>query len=328
MHLTSINSIKLNWQAILALILLLAAAGWSQEFRKAGKAGFVFLEIPVSARALAMGETGITMPDMLSEGMYVNPALIAFNGNPLSLNATYASWYVETAHMAAGFTYKIPLIGTVGLSIVNFDFGTIKKTRIILPDFGETGPFIDLGTYSAQAYAIGLTFARTLTEKFTMGVTVKYVRENIDQYYADNFVFDIGFIYQTGFYSLRLAAFLQSFGLETAYANEKFRMPQILKMGLSYDVWGGWDDDRRLTVIAETVHPSDADERIHLGMEGVLMRSVVLRAGYKFGYDDEDLTLGLGLQFKYNMNNFRLDFAYMNHKYLENTLRYSLVVDF
>jgi hypothetical protein len=313
--------------AIILVFLVTVSVTYGQEFRKAGTAGFVFLEIPVSSRSQAMGETGITLSDMHSEGLYINPALIALSDNPFSVNVTYANWYVETDHMAAGITYRIPQIGTVGLSIVNFDFGTINKTRVILPDLGETGPYIDLGTYTAQAYAIGLTYARELTEKFTMGITAKYVRENIDVYYADNFVFDIGFIYLTGFHSLRIGASLQSFGLETAYANEKFRMPQILKMGLSYDFFGEIGDREYVTVIAEAVHPSDANERVHLGLEAVLLGSVMLRTGYKFGYDDEDFTLGLGLKFRYNMHQFRADFSYMQHEYLEDTFRYTLVVD-
>jgi hypothetical protein len=306
--------------------LVAADPSIAQEFRKAGTAGFVFLEIPVSARMQAMGETGISMPDMYSEGLFVNPGLVALAGQPFSVNVTYANWYVETNHMAAGLSYKIPMIGTIGLSIVSFDFGTIQKTRVLSSE--EFGTFVDLGSYTANAYALGLTYARSLTEKFSMGVTAKYVRETIDQYYADNFVFDLGFIYLTGFESLRIAAYLQNFGLETAYVGDKFRMPQILKMGISYDVIGELQSSERLTLLAEAVHPSDAGERVHVGLEGVLLGSVILRGGYKFGYDDEDFTLGVGLRFNYRMNRFDLNFSYMQHEYLDNTLRYTLMVNF
>ncbi len=313
---------------IILLVLLVCAfvvSGFAQDFSKVGTAGFVFLEIPVSARYQALGETGISMKDFGSEGIFVNPALIEYSENPVSLNATYAKWYVETDHMAAALSYRWTGIGTIGFSVVHFDFGEITKTRN--PTIDDVGSYIKLGTYMAGAYAAGFTYARRLTDQFSVGTTLKYVRENIDIYSADNFVVDIGFIYLMGFENLRIGAFLQNFGLETVYANEKFRMPQLLKMGLSGELIGDLTKNEHLTVLAEAIHLSDANERIHLGLEGVLLNSIFLRAGYKFGYEDEDYTLGLGLQFIYDMKKFRLDFAYMRHAYLDDTLRYTLVME-
>ena len=297
----------------------------AQDFSKVGTAGFVFLEIPVSARYQALGETGISLTDMGAEGLFVNPALITYSENPVSLSATYANWYVETDHMAAGMTYRWPGVGTLGLSLMHFNFGEITKTRN--PTINDVGSYINLGTYTAGAYAAGLSYARRLTDQFSVGATIKYVREDIDIYSADNFVADIGFIYLLGFENLRLGAFLQNFGLESVYANEKFRMPQMLKFGMSGELLGDLTNPERLTLSVEMIHPSDANERIHLGMEGVLLNSVFLRAGYKFGYDNEDITLGLGLQFVVAMKKFRLDFAYMSHEYLDNTFRYTLMME-
>jgi len=299
--------------------------GGAQDFSKVGTAGFVFLEIPVSSRYQAMGETGISLIDLASEGLFVNPALIEYAENPVSLNATYAKWYVETDHMAAAVSYRWPGVGTLGLSVMHFNFGEVTKTRN--PTINDVGSYTNLGTYTAGAYAAGLTYARRLTDQFSVGATVKYVREDIDIYSADNIVADIGFIYLLGFESLRIGAFLQNFGLEAVYANEKFRMPQLLKIGMSGEILGDHTKSERLTMLAEMIHPSDANERIHMGMEGVLLNSIFLRAGYKFGYEDEDYTLGLGLQFIYAMKKFRLDFAFMSHAYLENTLRYTLVIE-
>ncbi len=310
---------------IVLVVCGLVLSGSAQDFSKVGTAGFVFLEIPVSARYQALGETGISFTDLASEGVFVNPALIEYNDNQVSLNATYARWYVETDHMAAAVTYRWPGIGTLGLSVMHFNFGEITKTRN--PTIDDVGSYIQLGTYTAGAYAAGLTYARRLTDQFSAGATFKYVREEIDIYSADNFVADLGFTYLLGFEDLRIGAFLQNFGLETVYANEKFRMPQLLKIGMSGEIFGDLTKSERLTILAEMIHPSDANERIHIGTEGVLLNSIFLRAGYKFGYDNEDYTLGLGLQFKYSMKKFRLDFAFMSHAYLENTLRYTLVME-
>jgi hypothetical protein len=45
----------------------------AQDFQKIATTGFVFLELPVTARSVAKGETGITMTDAAAEGLFNNP---------------------------------------------------------------------------------------------------------------------------------------------------------------------------------------------------------------------------------------------------------------
>jgi hypothetical protein len=296
------------------------------EFNKVGTTGFVFLNIPVSARYAALGETGITLPDVNSEGIFMNPALISAGDQDISFNLTYCNWYVETSHQAAGISYRLPMIGTVGLSVVNFDFGEIQRTRNPLPT--ETGSYVDLGTYSAGAYALGLSFARMLTDQFSFGMTLKYVRESIDEFYAQNVITDIGFLYYTGFHSLRIGAFLQNFGLDATYIDEKFKMPQQMKLGLSAELWGSREGANYVTLLAEVAHPNDVNEHLQVGLENVWLDHLILRAGYKMGYDDENLTLGGGLRYSHHGKLFRMDAAFMEHAYLGSTMRYTLIMEF
>lgn len=313
--------------AILCLLFVfLINNAYSQEFQKIATTGFVFLELPVTARSVAMGETGITMTNAAAEGLFTNPALISLSPQRMSANVSYADWYVETTHQALGLVYAIPQFGTIGFQAIHFDFGEMEKT--INPSRDQTGSYISLGTYSAGAYAIGISYARSLTDKFSFGSTLKYVRESIDIYHAENVVADIGFLYQTGFNSLRIGAFLQNFGLEAKYAQEKFKMPQQLRLGISGEVWGSMASPNRITLLAEAVHPNDANERIHLGMEAMISNIIVLRGGYKFGYEDENLCLGAGLRFSVVDKRFGFDVGYMNHEYLDTSLRYSLAVEF
>jgi hypothetical protein len=311
---------------ILILLLLMASQSLAQDFRKAGTTGFVFLEIPVSARSQAMGESGLSLIDAGTDGLFINPALITHGDAQYALGLIHSNWYVDTRHQAAAALFRVPAVATFGISVIHFDFGEIEKTRN--PSRYDTGEFVRLGTYTAGATAIGLSLARQLTDQFSFGVTFKYVRETIDEYSADNIVSDIGFIYRTGFSSLRIGTFLQSFGLETKYAAEKFKMPQQLRMGLSGELFGEITDPDYLTVLVEAVHPNDADERIHLGSEWVLRDVIALRGGYKFGYDEEGVTLGLGLRFVYEAKKVTFDLAWARHQRLESTIRYALGVEF
>ncbi len=307
-------------------ILLCFQLSLGQDFQKTGTTGFVFLELPVTARAVGLGETGITMIDAGAEGLYVNPALIALYDGTMSLNVSYSEWYVETTHQALGVIYNLGLFGTVGLQAIYFDFGEIEKT--VNPTAEQTGSYLNLGTYTAGAYALGVSYARSLTDKFSFGASLKYIREMIDEYSADNVIMDIGFLYQTGFKSLRIGSFLQNFGLEAKYANEKFKMPQQLRMGLSAELYGQLGSPNRVTVLAEAVHPNDTNEHLHLGLETELLNTIIVRSGYKFGYDFENLCLGAGLKFQFQGNQIQTDFSYMNHEYLDTTVRYSLGIKF
>jgi hypothetical protein len=105
-------------------------------------------------------------------------------------------------------------------------------------------------------------------------------------------------------------------------------MPQMMKLGISGEVWGDIADDNHLTLLAEVAHPNDVQEHIQFGFEGVVLKYFVLRAGYKFGYDAESLTYGLGLRFDFHGKAVRFDAAYMNHEYLESTLRMTLALEF
>ncbi|TFG97686.1 MAG: PorV/PorQ family protein [Calditrichales bacterium] len=305
---------------------MLTGTGSAADFSNVGTSGFVFLQLPATARYAALGETGITLPDVHAEGVFINPALLARSDQAMSFNLSYATWYVETSHQAGAFSLKVPQFGTIGLQVLHFDFGEIQKTRNPYPT--ETGSYTDLGQYSAGGFAFGLSYARMLTNQFAFGATVKYVRESIDASFADNIIFDLGFLYETGLHSIRVGAFLQNFGLDAKYIDQKFKMPQQMKMGISAEVWGELTDPDHLTVLAEVVHPNDVQEHIQFGLEGVISHHLVFRAGYKFGYDAENLTLGMGLRFDFKGSPVRFDASYMNHEYLQSTMRFTLGMEF
>ncbi len=314
---------------IMVLSLLLSA----EDFNTTGTTGFVFLNLPVSARFTAMGETGITLNDVGADGLFINPGLIARGKSRTSITATHGQWYGDSKHQTLGFSHNFGNFGSVGIMFNYFDFGDIQKTRALFPDEvgnlseGDNNLYYDLGTYNAGAYALGVAYSRYLTLNFTFGTTMKYVRESIDSYYADNLLLDLGFVYNTGIGSMRIGTFLKNFGLETEYEYEQFKMPQRLVLGISGEIFGDLNAKNYTSLHFEAVHPNDAAEHIHLGIESKLMNILYLRGGYKFGYDHENLSVGMGTEFVYRARHLRLDISYMNHEYLEETIRYSLSME-
>ncbi|MFA6617565.1 MAG: PorV/PorQ family protein [Candidatus Neomarinimicrobiota bacterium] len=327
---------KNTHKKLLMLIILaisLVVSSFAEEFQKTGTTGFVFLNLPVSARYTAMGETGISLPNGQADGLFINPALIAHVKTPNAFSATYGQWYLDTRHHATSYVKTIPKLGSIGVFMNVFSFGEMERTRFFAQDEvnaftgNENNIYLTNGTFNAGAFALGFSFARQMTDKFTFGASMKYVREYIAEYYAQNILVDMGFFYQTNFSSLRIGAFLKNFGLETQYVNEKFKMPQQMTLGISFEPYGTLSSPTYISVNLEAVHPNDMSEHINLGLESRIANLIMLRAGYKFGYEYENFTIGMGVHFTFKGNDFNFDMSFMHHEFMNNTLRYTLSME-
>jgi len=305
---------------IVSLLLIGALSSPAQEFKRTATTGFVFLEIPVSARSAALGEASVALSDLGAEGVFVNPAAVGFAPLTHSASFSYSPWFADIAHYSASYAYNAPF-GVIAVSAVVMDYGTMDR-YIRVPG---SRSFESSGVFSAQSSAFGLTYSRQLTDRFSFGLSLKYVSETIDSYRASNVVFDGGVLYYTGFSSLRLAAAIQNFGTDAKFINDAFKMPAMLRLGVAMEVLGTSASDSRLTALVEAVHPSDASERINVGLEFAWMRMVVLRGGYKFLYDEESYSVGLGWYGRESLGvPVGVSFSYSSYGRLGNILRFSL----
>jgi hypothetical protein len=100
-------------------------------------------------------------------------------------------------------------------------------------------------------------------------------------------------------------------------------MPVMFRLGAAAEVLGSSVSDFKVTTIAEAIHPSDADERVSVGVECSWKEIVIIRAGYKFFYDEETYSFGLGLKPDIYLP-IKFDFAYSSYGRLGNVLRLTL----
>ncbi|MDP2301604.1 MAG: PorV/PorQ family protein [Ignavibacteria bacterium] len=289
-----------------------------QEFKKNATAGFVFLELPVTARGAALGETSITLSDVNSAGVFTNIAATGFSELSHSFFASYSPWIADIKHMASSYTFNTA-IGVFGIGFIGVDYGSMPKTKKIA---GQR-VYEVIGSFDANALAIGLTYSRKLTDRFSFGVGVKYVKEGIDIYTVDNFLFDGGILYYTGLGSLRIAATIQNFGVDAKYINDPFKMPALLRLGLAGEIIGSENSDYRVTALVEALHPNDADEKLNTGLEIAWLEIVSLRLGYKFFYDEESYSIGFGVNPQLALL-LTLDFSYSDYGRLGKISRFSL----
>jgi hypothetical protein len=270
------------------------------DFSKAGTAGLQFLKIGVGARETALGEAAASIVND-ANAVFWNPAGIAFLERP-EVQFSHNLWLVDSKHSAVAAAYPLGAF-VVAVSAVTLSINEFEETTALQPD--GTGRMVEAGDLM-----IGLSAARRFTDRLSIGMQVKYIREELDDYSLDNVLFDVGAIYNTGFRNLKLAFALQHFGPDMKLAEQGFRTPLLFRVSVSDQLFAM--EQASLTAAAELVHPTDNVEWVNLGLELKLIDMVDLRGGYKFSNDIGDVTFGVGIRPPALANlNLKLDYSYV-----------------
>ena len=319
---------------IILLHLMLLIPGYSlycQEeedyVKKAGKAGFKFMDVEVGARAAGMGEAFSFIGDG-ADAIFYNPAGIAqMQDRKLDLTLCQVNWIAETSVEAAGLVANLGTFGNIGISVLSTDFGDVIGT---IYDPSVPDGYTETGNMELAAYAAGISYARRLTNKFMIGGNFRYTYEHLgetvftddptlrdstwtEENATNTIVCDIGTIFYPGFKSLRVGMSIVNFSPAVSYEfeegrNNSFELPLTFKIGGAMDILDflGEHPDYSLLVDVELIHPRDYTKRYHVGAELGLLNMLKLRAGYKFGYDEETFGVGVGIDADY----IKLDYAY------------------
>ena len=78
----------------------------------------------------------------------------------------------------------------------------------------------------------------------------------------------------------------------------------------------------------DAIHSNDYAERLNMGLEYIFFNMVSIRSGYKFNYDEGNITVGIGLNYKISDMRFLFDYAYVKHDYLDSPHRFTLTMAF
>lgn len=321
------NVIK-KFRIVSWILILFIAQGFTSEFKNVGHSGANFLQIPVEARGAALGNAMVAQVQGVS-GLYWNPgAVVLAEGSQVLLSTV--NWIADTRLHMLGVVHQMGRFGAVGLQIRALTMDEMEITTEYQPN--GTGQYFNAGDY-----AIGATYALQLTDRFSFGGTVKYVYEYIWEANSAAIAFDFGSLYRTKFYNLRLGMRLSNFGTQLKMEGEPIdnKPEQVANSGLSYEgdprltrISEEYDlpqtfhfgiaidplqnDLHRLTVAAQASDPNDNRPRLGFGGEYAFREIVMLRLGFKSGYDEQNISAGIGFAFK--MGNFSswFDYAFTN----------------
>lgn len=267
------------------------------DVSKSGSAAATFLEIPVGARAIGMGGAFVSCADDATS-LYWNPAGAALSSKT-GFIASHTDWIAGTKFDFAGLAIPLGLFGTIGASFTSLSVDDMKVRTVEQPE--GTGEY-----FSAGDLAAGITWARRMTDRFSIGFTAKYIHEAIWHESANAFALDAGTWFQTDLFGgMTIGATIANFGTKMQMAGidarqyirvdpsktgtsdqipsgiemDSWDLPLLFQFGVSTNVLRM--ENYRWAVSADALHPSDDHESVNLGTEFSYQDFVFLRAGYQ-----------------------------------------------
>lgn len=331
------------------LFVTLQAVNYGGGFSKVGTTAAQFLKIGVGAKAMGLGGSFTALANDVTS-LYWNPAGIT-NINKFSLAVSHSEWFAEISHDFVGVVLPLSTSDIIAINVIALNTGEQEVTTVIQPE--GTGVFYDVSDLS-----IGLSYARTLTDRFSVGLTVKYIQQNLYNESANTFAVDIGTTLHTGFHDLIIAMSMTNFGgnmklegrdlitisnttnqasgsynPDARLKTEPWPLPLMFRVGIAMDLIGGSDpfidsEMNRFTMAIDGVHPNDNTEKVNIGGEYAWNETVFARLGYKINYDVEKWTFGVGVKVNFGTQQAGFDYALIDFRDLGKVSQFSLQVSF
>lgn len=288
---------------------------------KVGTTGAQFLELGVSARSMGMAEAFAAVVDDIS-AVYYNPAaLTSLMGREAMV--TYIQMPADVQYGFLAFGMPLESVGGVlGVAAYGLTSGDMIERTYGQGTFDGTGR-----TFSYNDLAVGVSYGRYLTDRFSIGVTLRYIGSFTHDYSASGWSADVGTDYDTGYRNFRIAMAITNFGPDMTFIEREYPLPINFRFGGSMDAIQ--TVDHVLTVAAEGSHPSDNLEKYNAGAEYTFKDRYVLRVGGRFNYDSDGFTAGGGLKLPFGDDGeMRIDYAFQDFGLLTSVHRFTFAVAF
>jgi len=261
-----------------------------------GTTGFSFLNLPVGARATAMGQAFTSVPNDV-QGLVYNPASLAtMAASQLSFQHLTYVQDVDQEAIAFGHAGRDEEMSW-GLSSNYLSVGNITRTVSTPPSSGDG--FTEAGSFSTYDMALGLSAAAPVAEDIKAGGTVKFLRESLADASASAGAVDGGILYRVSDeHSWNLGAAIQNVGFASRFADAAVKLPAAFRAGTSGQPFAQW------LLCADYVKRVDTKGEADFGAEVTPRRFISLRLGYRYAMTSPDMgglsnfSAGVGLRVK------------------------------
>ncbi len=339
--------ISWGWIGLVAGILFFTEP--AHGVTKAGTSAAQFLKIAVGPRAAALAGSFSAIANDAS-ALYWNPAGIAWMPRG-SILATHTDWFLDIQHDFFGLVVPISTASRLGFSFTTLNTSDMEQTTIEEPE--GNGIYFDV-----QDIAVGISFSRMMTNRFSFGITVKYIQQTLFNESAHTVAVDLGGMLKTGFKGMKLGMSMSNFGgkmkldgrdlivsydpspgqtgnplVPSRMETESWHLPSNFRIGLALDVVGAREGlfvqpGQRLTISVDGNNFNDSPENLSFGMEYAWNEMFFLRGGYKLNHDLESFSAGLGFQLPFQRWKIQADYAMTGMSNLGMVQRIGLGIGF
>lgn len=309
----------------------------SQDFSNVGTTGWQFLKLPTNARNAALGGVKSSLGHGSANSALTNPASMTDVDN-WDFSFNFMEWVADIGVHTLSAVKNFGKLGAFGFSAVYMDYGNEIRTEyqetLTISDVIYAPALDGLGTVGASDLAVGLSYAKRITHKLQVGGSLRYLEEHIDDAKTNTWSLDIGTVYYTGFRSLRISMLGRNFGPDAEFGNFgnriqttpfRMKMPMQLSIGAAIDILEKNSESPHHMILAvEYNNPNDGSKKLNFGSEYTLMDMFSVRAGYRFNYDEQGLTLGGGVNYGMTGMVLKIDYAYLDVGLFNNVHMFSI----
>ncbi|MCL2389997.1 MAG: PorV/PorQ family protein [Endomicrobia bacterium] len=283
-----------------------------------GTSGAAFLKLGAGARAAAMGGAFTSAQDYSSDGIYWNPAKLAYNTKK-DLTLMYSSYFEDISYGWTAFSMPTGY-GVFGAAVQYLSYGNIMGRDTDGFETSDFSPY-DLAVY--LSYARGHKFDDS--SNLGYGVNLKYVYSKIENS-ASAFAFDAGAVYTLKDNLTSFGAVLQNMGTTLKYNEESESLPLMFKIGASRIIYEDF------LVSWDIIFPSDNNIFLALGGEYKIQAAeetdIFLRAGYDGKSKDVPGFSGFNAGFGVKYLDYVFDYAFSPYGDLGSVHRVSIGLKF
>jgi hypothetical protein len=320
---------KIIMQSKLSLCVVIAVTMLSQlgAQDKVGTTAANFLNVPIGGKAISLGGAYTAVADDAT-ALFWNPGGVARSGRN-DIYTSLTSYFIDARHTWFGAQYMLSSADAIGISLNSLGYGDWEKVTTVENPEG-TGEY-----WQASDLALALTYSRNMTDRFSIGGTVKYIHQQIYNESASTVAIDLGLLFITQFNGLQIGASIRNFGgsmemrgrdlltqvdldpesegnnenIVSYLKTDKWAIPLSYVIGVAMPLI-----DRDMTsfiVAADVMRPTNDAQMLNLGADLRIANMLSLRAGYQSLFNsgsENGLTLGVGLNV--NISGYAILFDY------------------